>query len=116
MRYRQLDDNGDYTLGTGRDFLRDTPETVAQAVMTRLQLWTGEWFVDTADGTPWSTQVLGKYTALVRDGAVRQRILDTPGVKSIDAYSSSVDTETRALSLTATISTVYGSTIITGAV
>lgn len=113
MRYRQLDAAGDYTFGHGAaDFLRDTPETVAQAVLTRLKLLRGEWFVDTPDGTPWQTEILGEHTRDSYDMAIRSRILGTPGVTQIDSYSSSLDPDTRRLSVTVTITTDYGQTTL----
>jgi len=46
------------------------------------------------------------------DAAIRQRILGTQGVLSLAAYSSSLDTENRALSVSATINTIYGTTTV----
>lgn len=114
MRYRKLDANGDYTLGTGADFYQDTPDAVAQAVMTRLRLHSGEWFLDTTDGTPWGSDVLGKYTLSTYDTVIQQRILSTPGVQGIASYTSSIDTRARALSIAATIDTIYGQATVQG--
>lgn len=109
MRYRKLDANGDYTFGNSQsDFYRDQPEAVAQAVQTRLQLLTGEWFLDTSTGTPWRAQVLGKYTSTIRDTVIKQRIIQTIGVQSLDAYSSTFDPSSRTFSVQATITTIYG--------
>src|SRR5512138_1652145 len=114
MRYRKLDANGDYTLGSGSDFLRDSPEAVAQAIKTRLALWAGEWFLDITDGTPWKESILGKrVNGKNPDAAIKQRILGTQGVTEITSYSSSFDGNTRALTVTATISTQYGAATIT---
>ncbi|QNB08329.1 hypothetical protein G5S34_17260 [Herbaspirillum frisingense] len=111
MRYRKEDADGDYVFGRQElDFLKDSPDAVAQAVDTRLKLLKGEWFVDTSDGTPWSTEVLGKNTQSTYDAAIRQRILRTPGVLRLTAYSSTADPETRHLSVNATIDTIYGTT------
>lgn len=108
MRYRKLDADGDYVFGGGQaDFLKDSPEAVAQAVQTRLRLARGEWFLDKTEGTPWD-QILGKYTAGTYDAAIRQRILGTQGVRELAAYSSSLNSEARELSVTATINTIYG--------
>lgn len=113
MRYRKLDADGDYTIGTGVDFLVNSPETVAQAVKTRLALWRGEWFVDTRDGTPWATDILGKrLRGRSPDSAIKQRILGTEGVLSIESYSSTFDGESRRFSVTTTISTIYGTTTL----
>lgn len=115
MKYRKLDANGDYTFGHGSaDFLRNTPDAVAQAVQTRLNLFTGEWFLDITDGTPWNPSVLGKTSQPAYDGAIRNRILGTPGVQQIDSYTSTFDGNTRRLTVTATITTIYGQTTVTG--
>ncbi|CAN0620561.1 conserved protein of unknown function [Burkholderia multivorans] len=113
MRYRKLDADGDYVLGGGaNDFLVNTPETVAQAVLTRLRLLRGEWFLDTTAGMPWSTEVLGKGTSSTYDAAIRECILGTTGVTEITSYSSTRDPDTRALSVTVTINTIYGTTTV----
>lgn len=116
MRYRTQDKNGDYVFGQGmREILFNTPETVAQAVKTRLLLKTGEWFLDKTAGTPYAEEVLGMGTKATYDAAIRERILDTQSlgqkvVRDITSYSSSVNSTTRALTINATIDTIYGST------
>lgn len=101
MIYRALDANGDYTIG---QTLANNPSAVAQAVTTRLLLWQGEWFLNTADGTPWMQGILGHNTNY--DFAIQSRILGTPGVTELLNYSSSI--VNRALSVSATINTAYG--------
>lgn len=109
MRYRKLDENGDYTFGRGQeDFWRDTPEAPAQAVLTRLNLWQGQWFLDTREGMTWKTQVLGNRTTRTRDPAVRNRVLGTQGITGILEYSSNLDRDTRAYSVVMTVDTIYG--------
>jgi len=96
-----LSATGDYTIGQGTaNFFIDTPEAVGQSVLTRLRLWQGEWFVDKTAGTPYSTQVLGYGTQNLRDAAIRQRVLQTIGVLSIDSYASEFDAETREFTVT----------------
>lgn len=117
MRVRKLDVSGDMSFGHGQsDFYRDQPEAPAQCVQTRLALRTDEWFLDKTAGTPWSTKILGKYTASTRDQVLRARILKTQGVTKITAYSSIFDPETRKFSVPATIDTAYGTTTIAGLV
>jgi len=113
MRYRELDENGDYAFGFGStEFLVNSPAAVAQAVLTRLLLLQGEWFLDKTEGTPYSTLILGMGTKATYDGAIRERILDTEGVTEITAYASQWNPATRALSVQATINTIYGQTEI----
>lgn len=113
MKYRKLDANGDYSLGTGADFAQNTPEAVAQAIGTRLRLWRGEWFLDQTEGTPWKEEVLGKRNGRNPDAVIKARILGTPEVTAIAAYTSQYNGETRALSITATVETTYGTVQLT---
>lgn len=109
MRYRKLDANGDYSFGaSAQNFYVNQPEAVAQAVVTRLQLYLGEWFLDTTDGTDWNNQILGKYTTTTRDAELQARILDTPGVSGITGYNSYFDRDSRNLKVIVAISTIYG--------
>ena len=113
MRYRKLDANYDMVFGHGQaDFWRDQPEAPAQACLTRLSLWLGEWFLNPADGTPYATKVLGKFTTSTRDPVLRARISGTPGVKSIVSYGSQVNHDTREFNVQATIDTIYGNVTI----
>lgn len=114
MRYRELSPTGDYVFGRGpAEFLVNTPQTVGQAVKTRLLLLVGEWFLNVTDGTPYATKILGTNTKNTYDTAIRERILDTPGVTQITEYFSAFNSDTRALTVTATIDTIYGSIQIT---
>jgi hypothetical protein len=104
-----LDPTGDMTFGRGQnDFLVNQPEAVAQLVMTRLRLNYGEWFADTADGTPWNARVLGERTQGTRDAVVRSRVFDTQGVSALTGYNSLSEPNTRNWTAAMVIRTVYG--------
>jgi len=110
VRYRKLSPDGDSNFGASQaDFHRDSPEGVAQAVLTRIQLYTGDWFLDTSEGLDWRGKVLGTGTKNLYNLEIRARILGTTGVTGLDAYASERNGETRALSVQATISTAFGS-------
>jgi hypothetical protein len=109
MRYRRLDPNGDYSFGRQlSDFHINVPAAPAQAAMTRLMLYEGEWFLDTSDGTKWNTAVLGVNTRSTRDLELKDRVLGTPNVTSIPLYSSTTDPNARAFTAAMTIETTYG--------
>ena len=110
MNYRALDLNGDYQFGRAGTFLENSSAAVAQAIMTRLNLWSGEWFLDSDEGTPYNTRILGYATQGTRDVELKSRIVDTPGVRELLTYNSSVNDH--MLTVTATVSTDYGAATI----
>jgi hypothetical protein len=113
MRYRRLDANNDFVFGLGGgNFLVDTPETVAQAVETRLRLAEGEWFLDITTGTPYQSRILGAGKVGLYDAAIQEVILGTPNVRAITEYTSSVDPSTRKASISVTIDTAYGTATV----
>jgi len=112
MKYRRLDVNGDMSFGAGvSNFLINSPEAVAQAVMTRLKLFQGEWFIDTEIGVPYNTKVLGFGNIHNYDFIIKQQILGTQGVSAIASYSSFIDDKRKA-NINATLDTLFGSTTI----
>lgn len=110
MRIRTQDANGDMTFGRGSgNFLVNSAACVAQNVQTALELKRGEWFLDTTQGTPYSTEVLGYGTQALYDLALQKEILGVPGVSAITAYSSEFNRTTRKLTVNATLSTTFDS-------
>jgi hypothetical protein len=103
MRYRQLDANGDYTIGL--PFFFNTPAGVAQAISTRLKLWQGEWFLDSTAGTPWHQSILGR--SVNPDAFIKQAILGTTGVTAIVSYASSLNRSSRTLTVSGVVATLY---------
>lgn len=111
MRNRAMDAADDFTFGSGRTrFMVDTPAAVAQAVLTRMRLYTDEWFLDAREGLD-KSRILGYGTQGTRDIVIKQRIRGTPGVTRLVSYGSSVD-EQRNFSVTATVDTLYGQATI----
>lgn len=110
MRYRPLSALGDYIVD--QPFLVNSPACVAQAVLTRLLLYLGEWFLDTTDGTPWFQNIVGKHPNTDPNTFVKQRIIETPNVTSIISFIGSFDGPTRRYTMTATIATAFGNTTV----
>lgn len=114
MRYRKLSPTGDYTWGNNAlDFYIDVPEAVAQAVKTRLLLWFGEWFLDIEEGTPYMQGVIGKHSQATADSTIQSRIAGTESLTGIPSFTSTIDSDTREYSASATIDTLYGPTQVT---
>lgn len=112
MRVRRLDDDGDMTFGAGRSNYLTDAEAVAQSVLTRLRLIRGEWYIDTTEGTPYRTEVLGRGTESSAVLALQRRIMETPGVRSIVSMTATHDAESRKAVFTITIDTDFGETTI----
>ena len=115
MRIRKVDAQGDMIFGGDQASIwRDVPEAVGVLVEARPNLWQGQFWLDRSEGTPFEQQVLGKRTEGLRDPALQARILDTVGVVEIEAYNSVLDRQTRALTVSATIQTVYSRAYLVG--
>ena len=115
MRYRKLDDNGDHSFGSSENnFYINSPDAIRQSILTRLRLWLGEWFADTSDGTGWNQTILGKQSQGLYELTLRQRVLETPGVVTIDTFESTLDPQTRRLSVVMSVNTIYGELDVTG--
>lgn len=95
----------------GEQFIQgdNTQAEVAQTINTRLQLFTGEYFRNINEGTPWFETILDKNTSLnIRDAVIRQRILQTPGVIQIVRYDSNYDIGDRSFTVTGEVLTTQG--------
>jgi hypothetical protein len=114
FRYRTLDENYDMMFGRGGyNFLVDNPTAVAQSVLTRLQLWMGEWWLDLNAGTPWLQQVLGKPRGPGSpDAALRARISGTPFVTRLYDYASSSNTTARTFTVSCKVNTAFGPVLV----
>jgi len=112
MKYRALDEKGDYTLGK-RKFLTGV-EAVQQAILTRMKLLRSEWWEDTEDGLPLFERILGSYggdeVRQAVDLIISERILGTEDVAEIKHFESTFSN--REYKATCTINTIYGETVL----
>lgn len=118
MKYRMLaptEENagsGDYSFGNGLSNFVTDKNACAQAVYTRLYLLLAEWWEDTTDGIPMWEKILATSGSPDNIAAIdlifQTRISKTTGVKSITAWSSNFDHETRKYTFSATVDTDYG--------
>lgn len=107
MRNRILDRDFDMSFGQGpANFWQNTPEAVAQAVLTRLRLWRGQWFLEQDAGTAYVGGVLGHGTADIAGPTIRRTILGVDGVTEL--VSLEVTSEDRTVTISAVINTAYG--------
>lgn len=92
MRYRMLDIDGDYQLGKGQQNFTYGTYAVAQAIKTRLKLLKGEWWENTSEGLPLFEQIIGANGSqddlYLVDSIIKERIIGTENVKSIESFKS----------------------------
>lgn len=68
-------------------FVRDA-EAVGQHAKQRLNTFEGEWFLDTAAGVPWLSEILGRsYDPELAESVVKSCLLLTDGIEEITAFS-----------------------------
>lgn len=114
MRYRKIVD-GEPQFGQSRkDFLQGI-DAVAQAISTRLKLFTNEWWEDLEDGLPVWTQIMGNMQLSADDVGmlITERILGTelngtnlvPNMVSVEnTYNSTI----RKFSYNGVAKSLYG--------
>ena len=112
MRYRRLDENGDYVFGHGiSDFCLDS-DAVLQAAKTKLLLLRGEWWENLFEGTEVFEKILGASvddrTKDQIDILIKDRILDVEGVLSIKNFDSKINKNARTYFSNIIIETIYG--------
>ena len=117
ITYRQLGPNNDPLWGNGQlNYLSDL-EAVAQAVLTRLNLFQGEWWAATNDGLPLFQVILGQGAAPVNQQqmslSITARILATPYVISVSTVQTSYNPLTRQYNYSSVVQTQFGQLQVT---
>lgn len=102
-------DTGEFVLSpTGDLQFTSGPQAIVQSITIRLRFILGEWFLDTAVGTPWLTILGRKYNPAAAHAVVRSELLKTPGVAAVTKLALAFDKTTRTLRITWAVSTDYG--------
>ena len=92
---------GDLALVDGQFVLVDGAEGIAQHIRGRLELFRGEWFLDTREGMPYFEEVFVKNPDLdVIRSIFRKAILETPGVASVIDANVTMDSAKRTARVT----------------
>jgi hypothetical protein len=96
--------NDDLAIENGQLVLIVGEEALRQRLRTRLLTFRNEWFLDPNVGIPYYRDVFIKDPELgALNAAFSKEILDTTGVQALNAISFDLDTSTRQLSVTFTV-------------
>lgn len=105
--------DGDLVLTSDADPRGENP--IKQDILQRLRFGQGEWFLDNTQGFPWFQQAFTKGADLGKiDALIQNTILGTPGVTSLQDYSSSVNSAARLFTITFQAVTTNGLVSYTG--
>ena len=98
-----------------RVVVTDFNNVMRQKILDVLQLWQGEWFLNTLDGFPWAQQVLGtkQINAANVGGLITKALLGIQGVATVTA-SATFNGSTRAFVYTFTAKLNNGAFITGG--
>jgi hypothetical protein len=102
-------EDGDLALLSNRMQLCEGATQLKQALLARLRVFKGEWFLDLESGTPYFERVLGKNNNPGgAEGALKEVITQTPGVRSLLEFSFDVDSRTRVAAMSFTVDSDFG--------
>lgn len=112
ITYRKLDENNDPLWGQGQaNFLSDL-EATAQAILTRVRLFQGEWWANLLDGTPMWQSIMGASASDANRKAITQlivqRISETPFVLELLNLTTSFEPTTRKYNFSVVVKTQFG--------
>lgn len=115
MKYRRLDENGDYSFGNNSlDYIKDN-DAIIQAIKTKLYLFYGEWWEDISLGLPMFQSILGQVSnENLRRTVIllsAEQIQSVEGVASVDSIVVAISA--RKLTLSIDVTTEYGSSVST---
>lgn len=99
MKVAGINSSGDFLFGRGRNSYKTKSNAIAQNVVTRLRLFTDDWYLDVDSGIEW-VELLGTRgnTDRIRR-AIEKSVLQTDGVKSISRIEIEQNAEDRSISV-----------------
>lgn len=110
MKVSRIDADNDWTFGRGKANYLSKGPAVHQKVITRLQSFKNDWFLNIDDGIDWIDLLGRKGTQDTIQREVERVILQTYGVARIDELDIIVDNSLRLATISATITDIYSET------
>lgn len=105
VAFRNLDENGDWLFGKGKNDYARSQEAIKLDIKTRIHSWLGDCFFAVEDGIDWWNRLGSFDQRELLEQDLRLAILQTDGVTEIVDFSTElVD---RRFSASYTVNTVY---------
>ena len=77
--------DGDWIFGRGKASYKSKSDEIKQRVVTRLRLFTNDWFLDTSSGSPWTELFTSRTSEKKILQAVERSVMLTDGIRSLDS-------------------------------
>lgn len=108
MKVRRLDDNHDWTFGSGRADYATQSEAIGQSVLTRLLSLRNDWFLNPEHGVRWFDYLRKNPNMIAMESEIKSTVLNTQGVEKITEFDITLNADTRAMTITVTYIDIYG--------
>lgn len=106
MIVRAVDAMNDWMFGKGRNDYKSNSQAINQNIQTRLQSFLGDCFFDISAGLDWFN-LLGSKNQLALELAVSAIIFNTEGVVGIVSLVIDLDEETRGITMSYVVNTIF---------
>lgn len=109
MKFRNLDNNGDWRFGKGKSDYTSQNKAVSLNIKTRLYSWFGDCFFAQTEGVDWYDRLGSKNQRELLEADLRRIILQTPDVTGIISFD--IIQEERNFTANYSVTTIYGETL-----
>ena len=111
MRVAGIDSDSDFVFGRGKSSYKTKSSAIQQNVVTRLQSFTNDWFLDTEAGIPWLELIGTKGNLDAIKQVIAGTVLETLGVLTISRLDVVEDRKKRALKIYLTYNDVFNNNV-----
>jgi len=111
MSVSKLDSNGDWTFGQSLAGYISGSDEIKQSVVTRIQSFKNDWFLDTLAYIDWFNLLSNRNTEETTKAQLTKTVLDTVGVNTLDELNFILDRENRKAVIQLTYTDIYGSSV-----
>lgn len=105
MIFRNLDRNGDWTFGKGKNNYVKLNEAIGLNIKTRLQSWLNDCFFALNEGVDWRNRLGSTNQRLLLEQDLKRIVLQSEGVTGLLDFQSAVNN--RNISVYFSIETIY---------
>ena len=106
MKIRALSSTGDFTFGSGNANYATEERAIAQNIASQIRSWKNDCFFDFEAGIDWLNRLdKGQKDNLMND--IKILLIQTEGVVKISSVSVNENRDTRALTMTYNVDTIY---------